>query len=354
MSLSQRLKYPVAIEIFCEKSLLDSQNSYIQAKILILTDLTTEMAKQNFIFFSEQPQRAYETPVKITNSFFNRFAIDEEDACEILAIKTVSDIDSIESLQVINCSMQKALEYENKIDNIHLVCAFRDLFLEKHAPRGEWKERVWKWMEMFAIQPSIITFLTMERYCFVSQESMMRTILERNGKLYLEKDQYNWGIVVTNSGTMNDDIDAFVTKVKVGDIHDEEEVGTVHFREVNDKETKLWELGKEEFLESFRLEPGGVGINIKFPTTPWKCSQFLYENPFELKYMAFSCYRITFKTNFYNNNQPNFIKPLFKPCTKFCNQFCSKLCTILCEKNKYNVRGQKSLDDINIRINPLE
>ena len=40
----------------------------------------------NVVVFIEQSQDPWSTPTKIANTFINRFAVDENDACEVIAV----------------------------------------------------------------------------------------------------------------------------------------------------------------------------------------------------------------------------------------------------------------------------
>ena len=109
--------------------------------------------RQNIILFSEPPENSWDMPSRIGNTFLNRFAIDEDDACEVLGVYNLRN-DGIENnIEVIRNSLRRALEYRLGIEfeDIHLVFAKNYLHISDHI-----LSLIWNWMRKFRVRSTIV------------------------------------------------------------------------------------------------------------------------------------------------------------------------------------------------------
>ena len=214
---------------------------------------------QNIIFYKESDESRWNTPSKIGSMFLNRFVIDEDFACEILGIYELSNND-MNNFAVVHNSLAQAGAYRGYLDNIHCV------FARNYLSLGEAIENmIVHWMKKYGMKESVIvTLLTMKRLTLVTKERMMVTI-RNHGAIEFGHEESTFDgdlLAITGPGTVDDDLERFVVKLKMGQ-RQEEEVRTFQFPKLTERELHLWESQEPEFLSSLQVPPQ-VSLGMEF------------------------------------------------------------------------------------------
>ena len=64
-------------------------------------------------------------------------------------------------------------------------------------------------------------------------------------------------MTITSPGTVNDDLERFIVKLRLGFVL-EEEARTFQFPKLTEDELQLWENREPEFLSNFQVQPEGA------------------------------------------------------------------------------------------------
>lgn len=232
----------------------------------------------NVAVIIEQSQDPWSTPTKIANTFLNRFTVDEDDACEVI---TVLD------------ETREPFEFDIalKSNNLHLIIA-GEYF---HNRLNQIRNNAWKWMKNSNIESITVSLLRMTRACLMTQTEMSEAL-----KLEFMPD------------TVNDDLDAFVEKLRFGNAS-EEEIFTYHFYELSEAENTpvqndaSWTILDDlKYLETVQKSLLNSSKNMLFDSSEikwakvccWR-STFLIENKPVLKSAAIK------KLQFISESQPS-------------------------------------------------
>ena len=105
--------------------------------------------------------------------------------------------------------------------------------------------------------PIAITILTMKRLALVSKESMIDVIRNRTHREILSPDTDR--MIVTGAGSVDDDFDRFLSKLKIGQKQNEE-VKTCQFHEQTAEELQLVKARDPDYLRSFQIEPSSSAV----------------------------------------------------------------------------------------------
>ena len=232
----------------------------------------------NVAVFIEQSQDPWSTPTKIANTFINRFAVDENDACEVIAVFDET---------------WEPFEFDIALNsnNLHLIIA-GEYF---HNRLNHIRNNAWKWMKKSNVESITVSLLRMTRACLMTQTEMSEAL-----KLEFMPD------------TVNDDLDAFVEKLRFGNAS-EEEIFTYHFYELSEAENTpvqndaSWTILDDlKYLETVQNSLLKSSINMLFDSSEikwakvccWR-STFLIENKPVLKSAAIK------KLQFISESQPS-------------------------------------------------
>ena len=90
--------------------------------------------RQNIILFTEKPENSWDMPSKIGNLFLNSFAIDEDDANEVVGVYDLHHNET-ENMNIIESGLTRAAEYrlDIELEDIHLAFAKNYLNMSDRA-----------------------------------------------------------------------------------------------------------------------------------------------------------------------------------------------------------------------------
>ena len=112
---------------------------------------------KNIVVIIETSQDLWCTPTRIANTCLNRFVVDEEDACEVIAVFD-EKWNPFELLKVLSSN------------NLHLLIA-GDYFLNR---MNHIKKNARNWMKQRNIESLTVSLLKMTRECFMTPTEMSR------------------------------------------------------------------------------------------------------------------------------------------------------------------------------------